>query len=91
LATAMPRFCLDITENGLSATEEDGVLLPNLDEAQHETAWALAEIAAQHSESGARESLQVVIADEAHTPLARISLIFECERLSSTRALRKRN
>jgi hypothetical protein len=77
----MPRFYFDITENGLSARDEDGVVVTDLDDAEREATLAVAEIAGDTA-TAYRHDLQVVISDEAHTPVARVSLTVSRDRLT---------
>ena len=70
----MPRFYFDITANGISAPDEDGLLVGTLEDARREAALAIVEIAACEVPADSRQDLQVVICDDEHTPVAQVCL-----------------
>jgi hypothetical protein len=77
----MQRFFFDLVEDGVSVSDVDGIVLPELDEAELEAAGAIAQMMAERISRSDRHNMSVVIRDSGRTPLARISLTITRERM----------
>jgi hypothetical protein len=78
----MKRFFFDLVEDGVSVSDVDGIMLPELDEAELEAAGAMAQMMANAVPRANQHNMAVVIRDAAHTPLARVSISLTRERMS---------
>lgn len=78
----MQRFFFDLVEDGVSVSDHDGIVLPQLDEAELEAAGAIAQMMASRVSRSSLHNMCVVIRDAGRTPLARVSLTLTRERMS---------
>ena len=77
----MPLFYFDVRDNDRLLPDEDGLELPGVEEARHEAARALAEIAKDVVPGSTSRELAIEVRDETKQPLLRTMLRFEIERL----------
>jgi len=71
----MPRFYFDVVEDGVTLSDQDGVVVTELAEAEREAAQAIVEIAGDFKPANvSRYDLQVLIRDEDHTLISCVSL-----------------
>lgn len=78
----MQRFFFDLMEDGVSISDTNGIVLPELDEAELEAAGAIAQMMATRVSRSNLHNVAVVIRDSGRTPLARVSLTMTRERMS---------
>lgn len=78
----MQRFFFDLMENGVSVSDSNGILLPQLDEAELEAAGAIAQMMAERVSRADLHNMAVVIRDAGRNPVARVSLTMTRERMS---------
>lgn len=78
----MQRFFFDLTEDDNSVSDENGIMMPELDEAELDAAGAIARMLADRVPRTNHHEMAVVIRDAGHTPLARVSLTLVRERMS---------
>lgn len=69
-------------EDGVSISDTNGIVLPELDEAELEAAGAIAQMMATRVSRSNLHNVAVVIRDSGRTPLARVSLTMTRERMS---------
>ena len=79
---AMQRFFFDLMEDDVSVSDFNGVLMPELGEAELEAAGAIAQMMANHVPRANLHKMAVVIRDAGRTPVARVSLTLTRERMS---------
>jgi hypothetical protein len=77
----MPRFYFDVVEDGLSLSDQDGVVVAELAEAEGDAAQAAIEMAAEFELDVSRHDLQVLIRDQHHTLISCISLTLSLGRV----------
>jgi hypothetical protein len=78
----MQRFFFDLVEDDVSVSDLDGILMPQLDEAELEAAGALAQMMADRVSRSNLHKMAVVIRDAGRRPLARVSVTLTRERMS---------
>ena len=69
----MPRFYLDVVEDGVCMADKEGMIVEQLDEAEVEASFAVAEIMTD-PRFGQLRDLEIVILDEQRSPVSRVSL-----------------
>ena len=77
----MPRFYFDLMEDDVAVPDDNGILMPELDEAELEAAGAIAQMMSQRVSRANHHHVAVVIRDAGRTPLARVSLTLTRERI----------
>jgi Domain of unknown function (DUF6894) len=70
----MPRFYFDVVEDGVSLSDQEGVVVAELAEAERDAAQAVVEMAADFKLDGFRHDLQVLIRDQDHGLISSVSL-----------------
>jgi hypothetical protein len=75
----MPRFYFDVVEDGICMADSDGVVAEQLDEAEVEASFAVAEMMTDPRFTQLRD-LEIVIRDEKRSPVSRVSLSLRRER-----------
>jgi hypothetical protein len=79
----MPRFFFDdVIEDGVSAADQDGVLIDKLEDAEQEAAVVLAESVVNRMPGASRHDMQIVIRDQERKPIARLRLTFARKHLA---------
>ena len=78
----MPRFYLDVVEDGVCLADREGMVVEVLDEAEAEASFTVAEIMADPIRYANLRDLEVVIRDEEHAPVARVSLSVRREKMN---------
>ena len=76
----MPRFYLDVVEDGVCLADSDGMMAEQLDEAEVEASFAVAEIMTDPQRYTQLRDLEIVIRDEQRSPVSRVSLSLRRER-----------
>lgn len=76
----MPRFYLDVVEDGVCLADTDGMMAEQLDEAEVEASFAVAEIMTDPQRYTQLRDLEIVIRDEQRSPVSRVSLSLRRER-----------
>ena len=76
----MPRFYLDVVEDGVCLADSDGMVAEQLDEAEVEASFAVAEIMTDPQRYTQLRDLEIVIRDEQRSPVSRVSLSLRRER-----------
>jgi Domain of unknown function (DUF6894) len=79
---AMQRFYFDFVEDGVSVADANGLLMPELEEAEFEAAGAIAQMMATRLSRANSHNLAVLIRDAARAPVARVSITLIRERMS---------
>jgi len=77
----MQRFFFDLMEDDVSVADLNGVLMPELDNAELEAAGAIAQMMADRLSRASHHQMAVLIRDSARTPLAKVSLTLTRERM----------
>jgi hypothetical protein len=75
----MPRFYLDVVEDGVCLADSDGMMAEQLDEAEVEASFAVAQMMTDPQRTQLRD-LEIVIRDEQRSPVSRVSLSLRRER-----------
>ena len=78
----MQRFYFDFLEDGIPVADANGLLMPELEEAELEAASAIAQMMADRLSRANQHNLAVVIRDEGHAPISRVSITLTRERFS---------
>jgi hypothetical protein len=78
----MPRFYFDVIEDGVSAADDDGVLVDKLEDAEQEVAEVLAESVVNRALDASRYDVQIIIRDQERKPVTRLRLTFAREHLA---------
>jgi hypothetical protein len=78
---SMPRFYFDLMEDGVSVSDQDGVVVAELAEAERGAAQAVVEMAADFKPNVSRHDLQVLIRDQDHTLISCVCLTLSLGRL----------
>jgi hypothetical protein len=78
----MQRFFFDLSENHASVRDCQGVLLPELGEAELEAAGAIARMLSEEVPMADDHEVSIVIRDGSHTPVACVSLTLKRRRLN---------
>jgi hypothetical protein len=76
----MPRFYLDVVEDGECLTDREGLMVDQLDEAEVEASFAVAEMMTDPIHYAQLRDLEIVIRDEQRAPVSRVSLSLRRER-----------
>lgn len=76
----MPRYYLDVVEDGVCMADPDGMMAEQLDEAEAEASFAVAEIMTDPQRYTQLRDLEIVIRDEQRSPVSRVSLSLRRER-----------
>ena len=76
----MPRFYLDVVEDGVCLADSDGMMAEQLDEAEVEASFAVAEMMTDPQRYTQLRDLEIVIRDEQRSPVSRVSLSLRRER-----------
>ena len=76
----MPRYYLDVVEDGVCLADSDGMMAEQLDEAEVEASFAVAEIMTDPQRYTQLRDLEIVIRDEQRSPVSRVSLSLRRER-----------
>jgi hypothetical protein len=79
---AMQRFFFDLMEDDVSVSDVNGLLMPELGEAELEAAGVIAQMMADHVPRANLHKMAVVIRDAGRKPVARVSLTLTRERMS---------
>jgi len=78
----MQRFFFDLMEDDVSVSDVNGLLMPELGEAELEAAGVIAQMMADHVPRANLHKMAVVIRDAGRKPVARVSLTLTRERMS---------
>jgi hypothetical protein len=78
----MQRFFFDLSENNSSIRDRQGVLLPELGEAELEAAGAIARMLSEEVPMSDDHEVAIVIRDVNNTPVACVSLTLKRRRLN---------
>jgi hypothetical protein len=78
----MPRFYLDVVEDGVCLADREGLCLDQLAEAEVEASFTVAEMMTNPQRYAHLRDLEVVIRDAARAPVARVSLTLRRERMN---------
>lgn len=78
----MPRFYFDLVEDGAAVADRNGLLMPELEEAELEAASAIAQMMADRTSRQTYHHLCVLIRDSERAPISRVSITLKRERVS---------
>ena len=70
----MPRFYLDLVEDGVCLADDDGMVADVLDEAEAEASFTVAEIMSDPVHQARLRDLEIIIRDEERAPVSRVSV-----------------
>ena len=78
----MPRFYLDVVEDGVCLADKDGMTADLLADAEVEASFAAAEMMSNPARYHSLRDLEIVIRDEERSAVSRVSLRLRREKLN---------
>jgi hypothetical protein len=79
---AMPRYYLDLVEDGVCLADHDGMMADELVEAEVEASFTVAEMMTDPIRYQSRRDLEIVIRDAVRTTVSRVSVSVRREKLN---------
>lgn len=78
----MPRFYLDVVEDGVCLADKEGMMADMLDEAEVEASFTVAEMMTNPARYNSLRDLEIVIRNEERSTVSRVSLQLRREKLN---------